>query len=83
MNTYDFGYTTLSNIAEQISETKEHGPTQGFDDHTAEYFAASYAFNAIEGEKPVDGEIEAHLDTLVEEGAQFDYLGAVKIAKKF
>lgn len=75
---YDFGYKTLEQVVEQINNS----PVQGFEDHTPEFLAAAYACDAQEesGYEITQDAIEAHLDILSENGAEFDYQEAVKVA---
>lgn len=75
---YDFGYKTLEQVVEQINNS----PVQGFEDHTPEFLAAAYACDAQKesGYEITQDAIEAHLDILSENGAEFDYQEAVKVA---
>lgn len=81
MNTYDFGYKTLEQVAERVNE----GATQGFEHLTSEFLAASYAADAaIEGTEStsdIDADIiEEQLDVLREAGAEFETAEAISIA---
>lgn len=77
METYDFGYTTLEGVVERVNT----GAVQGFEDHTSEHLAASYAFDAAQESGFTDGaSVEAHLDFLAESGAEFDHAEALRIA---
>lgn len=80
MKAYDFGYKTLEQVAERVND----GAVQGFEEHTSEFLAASYAYAAaIEGSdsiETVDADtIEAQLEFLRDAGAEFNTRDAVKI----
>ena len=80
MKAYNFGYNTLEQVVDRVNI----GAVQGFEEHTSEFLAASYAYDAaIEGSdsiETVDADtIEAHLEFLREAGAEFNMREAVKI----
>lgn len=78
MKAYDFGDKTLEQVAERVTA----GAVQGFEEHTSEFLAASYAYDAaIEGSdslSAIDSDtIEAHLEFLRDAGADFQMENAV------
>lgn len=80
-NAYDFGQAaTLEDVVAKVNR----GPVQGFEDHTAEYFAASYAWDGatdnVDEDEVTEADLEPHLDALSDAGAEFDYSEAVAIA---
>lgn len=63
-------------------ERVNDGAVQGFEEHTSEFLAASYAYDAaIEGSdnlSAIDSDtIEAHLEVLREAGADFQMASAI------
>ncbi|BBU96512.1 MULTISPECIES: hypothetical protein [Providencia] len=78
--TYDFNkFQNLSQAVQHIND----GAAQGFDDYTPEYLAAAYALgSAKETGYDDDASIEATLDFLVENGANFNFHEALKLATK-
>lgn len=65
---YDFNqFSSIESVAEFINNS----PIQGFDDHTPEYLAAAYAIDASETDS--SDELAAHLDCLVDAGAEFGF----------
>ena len=75
---YDFGITTLDGVVESINNS----PVQGFEDITPEWKAMSYVVRGQqESGYPIDEDsVEAHLDILVESGAEFEYPRAMQMA---
>ncbi|MGX9458520.1 hypothetical protein ACWU37_16460 [Photobacterium damselae subsp. damselae] len=82
MLTYNFEYKTLEQIADEITETFENGPTFGFEKHTAEYIAAAYAVQAQfeQGNEICEDSADVHFDVLEEAGARFDRSEALDLA---
>lgn len=78
MKAYDFGYRTLEQVVERVND----GAVQGFEEHTSEFLAASYAYDAAkEGSdslSEIDSDtIETHLEFLRDAGADFQMANAV------
>ena len=78
---YDFGIATLKGVVESINNS----PVQGYEDLTSEWKAASYAIRAQqESGYPIDEDsVEAHLDILVENGAEFEYQEAMRMVMTY
>lgn len=77
MKSYDFGHKTLEQVAERVTL----GATQGFEELTSDFLAASYAAKAMQESGFCDEEsAEAHLEILAEAGAEFDAKQAAKLA---
>lgn len=74
----NFNGKTLVQVVELINES----PVQGFEEHTPEFLAAAYAVDAQSesGYEMSQEAVEAHLNVLVENGAEFDYQNAVNRA---
>lgn len=74
----DFGYATLSQIAERINEA----PVQGFESHTPEYIAAAYAIQAQSeaGYEICENSADVHFDVLEKAGAKFNRIDALWLA---
>ncbi|MGW1369379.1 hypothetical protein [Providencia hangzhouensis] len=78
--TYDFN--KFQNLEQAVARINEGAP-QGFEQYTSEYLAAAYALSsAKESGYDEDSDIEATLDFLVENGANFEFSEALKLATK-
>ncbi|BCL74201.1 hypothetical protein VIBNIFTn2_1110008 [Vibrio nigripulchritudo FTn2] len=75
--TFDFGYKTLEEVAERITNASGAGQ----EEHTPEYLAAAYAVQSQSesGCEVCEGSAMEHFDTLRVAGAEFDVIDALRL----
>lgn len=75
--TFDFGYKSLEEVAERITNAKDIG----LEEHNPEYLAAAYAVNAQEeaGFELCEDSAMEHFEVLRVAGAEFDVIDALSL----